>query len=177
MDKRVRSIFSSIILLALACLLPACERTPDLTRAKAYHNAGLEFQYPGNWAMEGDFVSPEIITAMFKTPGESFVMLRSSLPGENDDLRAFASSFQAMPEEKARVPPLEDTTAPDGTPALESHHILHTMGTTVACTRVFRKKVVGGKTFFFLLQTTDHALPKIKPGFELIVKSLIYRRP
>ncbi|HSI64236.1 MAG TPA: hypothetical protein VLE43_14005 [Candidatus Saccharimonadia bacterium] len=165
------------IVLTLLLLLPACERKPDLARANVYRNSGLELEYPGNWTMESALVSPDLTYIMIQSPGESFVMIRTSLPGENDDLRMFALSFPVMVDETASITVLNAIKASDGEPAFESHHVLHTMGTTVECTRVFRKKTVGGKTFFFLNQATDHAFPKVSPGFDLIVKSLSYKKP
>jgi hypothetical protein len=82
-----------------------------------------------------------------------------------------------MEDEAVTKPVLKEITASDGQPALESHHVLETMGTTVECTRVFRTKASGGNIYFILSQATDNDLHKVTPGFDLIVKTLTYKAP
>jgi hypothetical protein len=163
------------ILLLLFCLT-ACERKADVTHPQTYSNAGLEFQHPRNWKVEGTMVSPDMTILMITSPGDSLMLIQSSSPSPFADLQTFASSYPSMFDD-ATPPVIKEVTGSDGQLAVESHHVIRTMGTTIECTRIFRMKVTGGKTYFFYCQATDNDLRKVNPGFDLIVKSLTYKKP
>lgn len=159
-----------------ALCLTACERKADVARAQIYRNSGLEFQYPRRWTVELPIVTADITHVMLKSPGESLVIIRASNQGDLPDLKTFAASYPGLIDEVG-TPVVKATTDSFGQPSLESHHTIQAMGTTVGCTRVFRMKVTGGKTYFILCQAMDNDLHKVNPGFDLIVKTLTYKGP
>lgn len=165
-----------ILALLLSHCLTACERKADVARAQTYSNSGLEFQYPRNWKVEQDVVTPTVTQLAIKSPGDSLTVIHSSNPGVFANLKAFAAWYPAMADEVG-PPIVKEFTDSDGQSAMESHHVIRTMGTTVESTRLFRTKGTGGKTYYFFIQATDNDLRKVNPGFDLIVKSLTYKAP
>ena len=132
----------------------------------------MEFKCPGNWTAK----DLGYLHAILNSPGNAVFSIFGEQEETAGDLASFVKEYDKDMQEG--MPPfLTIETEIPGTgssedSSLSANFTISVMGTPVPHWRKFHRVKRGGKVFFFVAQVPMENLSKVKPGFDLILKTL-----
>lgn len=164
--------------LPLFAVLSGCgEPQADVTDPKTYRAGGITFDYPKNWKIDEDSVSPEIHFVMLGSPGNAVVILQSYPTEDADDLPTYSKAFSDIVEKevpigKIKEPQLVELPAAHGYQWIEEAFEITLLGLSVPHRRLYGAKEMVSRRMFLILQAPIEDFEKAETGFALIRDSL-----
>jgi len=163
-----------VSLLLLSTLFAGCgEPQADLSTPKTHKSGAITFDYPKNWEITVDSVTPEIHYLFVETPGDALVILQSYPTGDADTLAEFSEEFS---EEMPIVTIAKSTFAaiPDseGYNWIREDFDMNLLGVSVPHRRLYGTKKIGDRQVFLIFQVSTEDYPNTETGFQLIRESL-----
>ena len=170
------SLIGILLLVVSSCaMLPEMEQEAQVDMPKSFSSDGLEFQYPGNWTVQdlGNHF------ATVESPGNAIVSIFGNMES-NQSLSSFAEEYQedmkgGMPgfisvEEKANEDGNTEKTGEHA--SLSRDFTISVMGNPLLHKRMFHRVQKEDEVLFVVTQVATEDLSKVKPGFDLILKTL-----
>ena len=153
------------------------EPQADLSTPKIHQSGGISFEYPKNWRITEDSVTPEIHYLFVETPGDALVILQSYPTGEADDLTAFSKEFSESATTEAPIGKIAKSTfsnIPDagGYGWIVEDFEINLLGESVPHRRLYGSKEIGERLVFLILQAATEDYSKAEAGFQLIRDTL-----
>ena len=177
-DFRDMKLLWIFLLLPILLLIVGCgEPKADLSTPKTHRAGDLVFDYPRNWKIEEHVNSPELLSLFVETAGDALVILQAYPSDEAEDLAAFAHEFSKGTAEEISVAKIEGSTFAElpeahGYQWLQEKFEIGLLGESVPHRRLYGARKIGSRQVFLILQVASGDYSKVKPGFDLIVKSL-----
>jgi hypothetical protein len=183
-NKEKQKIMKIPIIFLMACLLvvsscavfPVEEQEAQVDMPKSFSSDGLEFQYPGNWTVQD--LGHHYATV--ESPGNAIVSIFGNMDEPSTDLASFAKEYdedmkEGMPgfvssEGKSPDDASSKVTGEDS--SLSGNFKISVMGTSVLHWRRFHRVKKGDEVLFVVTQIPMEDLSTVKPGFDLILKTL-----
>ena len=171
-------LFRILIALPILGLLAGCgELQADLSTPKTHRSGAITFEYPKNWKITEDSVSPEIHYLFVETPGDALVIFQSYPMDEADGLTDFAKAFSESAATETPVGKIVKSTFADvpkahGYKWIAEKFSINLLGESVPHRRLYGTKKIGDRQVFLILQAATEDYAKAEPGFELIRKSV-----
>ena len=164
--------------LAFFGLLAGCgEPKADLSKPKTHRSGTLTFNYPKNWRVTEESVTPEFHCLFVESPGDALVILQSYSTDGADNLTEFSKNFSesAATErptgtmDKSQFAELPDAA---GYSWIVENFEINLLGESIPLQRFYGTKDIGGKQVFLILQVATEDYSTVEAGFHLIRDSL-----
>ena len=158
------------------------EPEADLAAPLSYDNAGIAFDYPGNWKISDDGTEPQNRYVMVETPGEAITIVTLVPAEEAADLDGYSRVFS---DEARKNTPVGDVSAStfskvtgaEDKQAQTENFTISLAGESLPHTRHYRRVASDKSVCFVLAQAADEDMDKAKPGFDLIFSTLKCTEP
>ncbi len=167
-----------LIALPFLLLLEGCgEPKADLSTPKTHTSGAITFNYPKNWKITEDSVTPEIRYLFVETPGDALVILQSYPAGEASNIEVFSKKFSESTSAETPIGEIAKSTFTDipdsgGFNWIAENFEISLLGHSVPHRRLYGTKEIGGRQVFLILQVATEDFSKAEPGFQLIRDSL-----
>ena len=170
------SLIGILLLVVSSCaMFPDAEQEAQVDMPKSYSSNGLEFKYPGNWTVQD--LGHHYATV--QSPGNAIVSIFGNME-PSQSLSSFTEEYQedmkdGMPgfvssEERSTDDTSSKVTGDDS--SLSGNFKISVMGTSVLHWRRFHRVKKGDEVLFVVAQVPMEDFSKVKPGFDLILKTL-----
>ena len=160
------------------CLLTGCgEPQADLLTPLTHKSGELVFDYPKNWAIAEDSLTPELHNLFIETPGDALVILQSFPSGGTPTLTTFSHEFSNSVVIETFIGEFSTSTFSniidkDGCNIIEEDFNINLLGESIPHKRIYGTKEVGNRKIFLILQVAAEDYSKVEAGFQLIRDSL-----
>jgi hypothetical protein len=180
-DRRSARKMKPILLftaLSFLSLFAGCgESQADLSTPKTHNSGAITFDYPKNWKITEDLVTPEIHNLFVESPGDAIVILQSYPTDEADTLAEFSKGFSENAATETPIGTISKSTfaaIPDseGYSWIGEEFDIQLLGESVPHRRLYGTKKIGGRQVFLIFQVATEDYPKAEKGFQLIRDSL-----
>lgn len=168
----------------LSLFLIGCgERSAEIDNPIAYNNAGLAFQYPGNWRIADDDQKGEVRHLLIESPGTARLVIFMLPADEARDIKGFAEFYaQSFKEEVPFGDNITDSVFGSIKQSgkyeiLSEQFSMDIFGVKAPHTRTYIRKPITDRVCFVVAQVADEYHSKVTKGFELVYSSLTYRTP
>jgi hypothetical protein len=184
--------FLLLVLLLLGTLAAftasGCESRADVSNPKTFDSADVVFEYPSNWTVTTHDVSGGREYHV-ESPGDAILMVLVLDPPIRVDLKTFADSMSQVRAEEAQKllsagemqlgevgateSKMVDTIWRDGNrQAVQHNFVISALGEPVPHVALFHAIDSPTRTGFVMSQVASDDLEKVKPGFQLIWKTI-----
>jgi hypothetical protein len=145
-----------------------------------YSEGGLNFDYPGNWAITRDTVAESIHHVTINSPGNAIISIylfpEEAAPGIEEFAHALSSSIT---DDDLMMGSLGESTFSTmelvgGYELMSEKFSVSIMNEIIPHTRTYRRRNLGDRICFIMDQVADEDRPKVKGGFEMVYGSLRY---
>jgi hypothetical protein len=159
-------LFRVTIALALLGLFAGCgEPQVDLSTTKTHRSGAITFDYPKNWEISDDSLTPEIHYLFVETPGDALVVFQSYPIDEANGLTDFSKAFSKSAATETPIGKVVQSTfsaipEASGYEWIEEEFSIKFLSESIPHRRLYGTKMIGDR----------HA--RAEPGFELIRNSL-----
>jgi hypothetical protein len=164
--------------LSFLSLFAGCgEPQADLSTPKTHKSGAITFEYPKNWKITEDLVTPEIHYLFVETPGDALVILQSFPTGDADTLAEFSEQFSESAAKETPIGTMAKSTFAaipdsDGYSWIGEDFGINLLGDSTALRRLYGTKNIGGRQVFLIFQVATEDYRKAEIGFQLIRDSL-----
>jgi hypothetical protein len=182
----MKTLARALLLLVGVVFLVACERAADIGKPNDYAKAGMRFSYPVNWKVDEDTEDSGVRHLVIESSGDAiFVVhvfprevafpLQDYAQGISDEVSA---NLPVGKQVKSRFKDVRKDVQGVAFDAIEEQFELEILGQSVPHERwYYRKEGAGGKegqdrVVMMFHQVASEDLDKVKPGFDLILRSL-----
>ncbi len=175
-------IYISCLALLSLFLVGCGERSTETDNPKAYNNAGLEFQYPGNWRIADDDQKGEVRHLLIESPGAARLVIFMLPADDARDIQGFAEIYAQSFKEEVLFGDITDSVFGSIRQSgeyeiLSEQFSMDIFGVKAPHTRTYRRKPVADRVCFVIAQVADEYHSRVAKGFELVCSSLTYRTP
>jgi predicted Zn-dependent protease len=171
-------LFRVTIALALLGLFAGCgEPQVDLSTTKTHRSGAITFDYPKNWEISDDSLTPEIHYLFVETPGDALVVFQSYPIDEANGLTDFSKAFSKSAATETPIGKVEQSTfsaipEASGYEWIEEEFSIKFLSESIPHRRLYGTKMIGDRQVFLILQVATEDYARAEPGFELIRNSL-----
>lgn len=164
--------------LSFLSLFTGCgEPLADLSTPNTHKSGVLTFNYPKNWKITEDSVTPEIHYLFVETSGDALVILQSYPTGDANTLAEFSKKFSKSAATETPIGVIAKSTfaaIPDseGYSWIGEGFDMNFLGVSVPHRRIYGTKKIGGRQVFLIFQVATEDYSKAETGFKLIRDSL-----
>ena len=153
------------------------EPQADLSTPKTHKSGAITFDYPKNWKITEDSVTPEIHYLFVETPGDALVILQSYPTSDADTLAEFSEEFSESATTETPIGTIAKSTFAaipdsDGYSWIEEDFAIDLLGESVPHRRLYGTRKIGGRQVFLIFQVATEDYSKAETGFQLIRDSL-----
>ena len=171
-----------LILATLSMLCGCGEQKADVTTAKTHQSDNISFDYPKNWRITEDYITPEIQYLFIETPGEAFVMLQSFQLDLADTLLEQAKEFSELASGEMKIGEMVVEKFKEIEPArgyewISEEFNVNLLSVSIPHKRLYGGQDVGSRRLFLMLQVATEDFDKVHPGFVLISDTLQVNEP
>lgn len=166
------------LLLVFSTLLVGCgEPLPDISSPKTHRSGTITFDYPGNWKVVEDLVTPAVHSLFVETPGDTLVILQSYPVEDAVDLTSFSEAFSKNAMTDSSVVKMDSSvfaSLPDasGYKWVREDFNVNLFSESVPHRRLYGIKVMGDRQMVFILQVPTEDYATADAGFQLIRDTL-----
>ncbi len=176
-----RLVHISWLIMALL-LLSACERNARTDNPKSYNNAGIEFEYPGNWKVTEDSQQAGFRYLSVETPGDAIVIIQIYPTKDALEINEFAQWFaQAFKEEipfgTISASKFSQVKKLEGYENLTEQFSIILLGEDIPHTRIYIRKPIDNRVCLMVAQAADEDHSKVIRGFEQVFTSFRSKAP
>lgn len=164
--------------LSLLCLWSGCsEPQADISAPKTHRSGNITFDYPKNWTITGESITPEIHYFLMETPGDALVVFHSLPADEAVDLAAFSKTFAESAASETPIAKLVRTGFAVLPPAggydwIAEEFSVNLLGESVPHRRLYGAKKIGDRKVFLIFQVATEDQANTEPGFALFSETL-----
>lgn len=183
-ETSMKNMIQISCLALLSLFLTGCgERSAEVDNPRAHNNAGLEFQYPGNWKVAEDGKKGELRHLLIESPGIGLLVTIFMLPADDArDIQGFAEIYARSFKEEVPFGDVTDSVFGSIRQSgeyeiLSEQFSMDILGVKTPHTRTYRRKSVADQVCFVVDQVADEHHSKVAKGVELVVSSLTYETP
>lgn len=168
----------SRLILLLPGLFAGCgEPQADISTPRTHRSGAITFDYPGNWKISDELVTPEIHSLFVETPGDAIVIFQSYPTEEAEDLPTFTKAFSSSAATGTPIGMIvgstfSDITEADGYEWIVEDFNINLLGVSVPHRRLYGSKMIGERQAFLIFQVAIEDSAKAEAGFHLIRNSL-----
>ncbi len=179
----MKYLFNISLLAAVALLCVSCgETSAQIESPKSYDNAGLQFEYPGNWEVAEDVQQEHSRYLFVESPGDAILIIQVFSADDATDIKDYAKNFaqsakNATPSLDFADSAFSSVDESGGYEILTEKFSVENLGVKIAHFRKYRRKVVSNRVCFIIEQVAEEDRDKVTKGFELIVSSFNYSIP
>jgi len=178
MGLQKMKLFRILLVLPLLVLFAGCgEPEANVSRPNTHLSGGITFDYPKNWKVTEDSVSPEVHYLFVESPGDALVIFQSFPADEADALSTFSRAFSKMAAEEVSIGKIvgstfSDMPEADGYEGIGEDFKIVLLGESVPYQRLYGSKVIGDRQVMLKFQVPTEDFSRAEPGFDLIRTSL-----
>lgn len=166
---------------AMVCLLgllASCGgRKPDLSTPTRHRSGNLVFEYPKNWSISHDTVSPGLHSLIIETTGDGLAILEAVDSGDPYNLLNYAQDFSnqaaiTMPMGKTATASLKELPKVSNFEWMREEFTITALGQSIPHRRLYGSKKMGELRVSLIFQVPTKDFRKEQPGFNLIRDTL-----
>ena len=167
------------ISIILIFLLTGCEKAADVSSPLNYDKHDIRFSYPANWRVGEDVEQGNFRYIIVETPGDALFMVQVFSDQDPIPLDELAENFSARAKEATPIGDVSESTYSDieksiGSDTLEGikeEFSITVLDEEVPHIREYYFLDADGKCVYLICQVATEDLPKVEPGFNLILGS------
>jgi hypothetical protein len=157
---------------AVLALAGGCTRQADMARPRTFRDAGIVFDYPGNWKITKNETNPYGRLIFVEEPGSALAILTVYGAAFDVSLEGYAEEFRKNIGTQVPFNMLRHSSVAAREGAIDCKYSLQFAGINVPHTANLTKHVFGDIKVICLTQVADEDRRLVDAGFGLVRKTL-----
>ena len=161
-----------------------CEKIADISDPLKYEKENLNFLYPRNWKVSEDIQDKNGLRYLFvESSGSAILATQIYSKADASSLREFAEWYSSARNDEIAIGDIEKTSfstvekivSNHKTKGLREEFAITLLGIDIPHTCEYYIVNSGNKVAFLVSQSATEDLKKVKPGFDLILKTFMVK--
>ena len=180
-----RRIDMKLIILSFFLIgIVGCEKIADISDPLKYEKENLNFLYPRNWKVSEDIQDKNGLRYLFvESPASAILATQIYSKANASSLREFAEWYSSQRNDEIAIGDIEKTSfstvekivSNHKTKGLREEFTITLLGIDTPHTCEYYIVNSGNKVAFLVSQSATEDLKKVKPGFDLILKTFMVK--